>query len=236
MRLGSRWRRPAPMSMSESVPPTRRVGRAMAWGVAIGVGAVVFRELVRPREQTARLIDWERVEQIALNRCGEAADLPGECGRARAALDRSAWAGDGLSRQTPVPGADGRRPPAVGAIQHSDLPSDVRAAGESPAADSRVADLELRPERHLPLSGPDVGIAGSAGPRPVRPRASWTRAGRDLVAHPGGAERSGLGAKGPLADRRAASVAGDARDDPCLGVQSTPLVAGIPGRAAETGP
>src|SRR5204863_258926 len=66
MRLGSRWRRPAPMSMSESVPPTRRVGRAMAWGVAIGVGAVVFRELVRPREQTARLIDWERVETSSL--------------------------------------------------------------------------------------------------------------------------------------------------------------------------
>src|SRR2546430_121851 len=81
MRLGSRWRRPAPMSMPESVPPTRRVGRAMAWGVAIGVGAVVFRELVRPREQTARLIDWERVEQIALNRSGEAADLPGDPGQ-----------------------------------------------------------------------------------------------------------------------------------------------------------
>src|SRR3989442_13372235 len=69
------------MSMPESVPPTRRVGRAMAWGVAIGVGAVVFRELVRPREQTARLIDWERVEQIALNRCSEAADLPEDAGR-----------------------------------------------------------------------------------------------------------------------------------------------------------
>src|SRR5436305_11563858 len=64
------------MSISESGPPTRRMGRAMAWGVAIGVGAVVLRELVRPREQAARLIDWERVEQIALNRCGEAADLP----------------------------------------------------------------------------------------------------------------------------------------------------------------
>jgi len=43
----------------------------MAWGVAIGVGAVVLRELVRPREQSARLIDWERVEEIALARCGE---------------------------------------------------------------------------------------------------------------------------------------------------------------------
>ena len=28
----------------------------MAWGVAIGVGAVVFRELVRPREQSALLM------------------------------------------------------------------------------------------------------------------------------------------------------------------------------------
>src|SRR2546426_4845595 len=81
MRVGSRCGGQVPMSMPESVPPTRRVGRAMAWGVAIGVGAVVFRELVRPREQTARLIDWERVEQIALNRCGEAADLPEDAGR-----------------------------------------------------------------------------------------------------------------------------------------------------------
>src|SRR5438309_8915281 len=81
MRLGSRWRRPAPMSMSESVPPTRRVGRGMAWGVAIGVGAVVFRELVRPREQPASLIDWGRVEEIALARCGESGDLPADLGR-----------------------------------------------------------------------------------------------------------------------------------------------------------
>src|SRR5947208_13647139 len=69
------------MSMPESVPPTRRVGRAMAWGVAIGVGAMGLRELVRPREQAARLIDWERVEQIALNRCGEAGDLPEDASR-----------------------------------------------------------------------------------------------------------------------------------------------------------
>src|SRR5438876_11009471 len=69
------------MSIPESAPPTRRVGRAMAWGVAIGVGAMVLRELVRPREQAARLIDWERVEQIALNRCGEAGDLPEDASR-----------------------------------------------------------------------------------------------------------------------------------------------------------
>jgi coenzyme F420 biosynthesis associated uncharacterized protein len=53
----------------------------MAWGVAIGVGAVVLRELVRPRAQPARLIDWERVEQIALARSGETADLPPDAGR-----------------------------------------------------------------------------------------------------------------------------------------------------------
>src|SRR2546430_319217 len=57
------------MSIPDSTPAPRRVGRAMAWGVAIGVGAVVLRELVRPREQPARLIDWERVEEIALTRC-----------------------------------------------------------------------------------------------------------------------------------------------------------------------
>ena len=64
------------MSIPESTPTPRRVGRAMAWGVAIGVGAVVLRELVRPREQPARLIDWGRVEEIALARCGEPQDRP----------------------------------------------------------------------------------------------------------------------------------------------------------------
>ena len=69
------------MSIPESAPSPRRVGRAMAWGVAIGVGAVVLRELVRPREQPARLIDWGRVEEIALARCGEAQDLPADLTR-----------------------------------------------------------------------------------------------------------------------------------------------------------
>src|SRR2546428_2521501 len=66
------------MGIPASAPTPRRVGRAMAWGGAIGVGAVVLRELVRPREQPARLIDWERVEEIALARCGEPHDLPSD--------------------------------------------------------------------------------------------------------------------------------------------------------------
>src|SRR6202022_1406579 len=70
--------RPSPMRLPESNHSPRRVGRAMAWGVAIGVGAVVLRELVRPREQPARLIDWARVEEIALARCGEPKDLPAD--------------------------------------------------------------------------------------------------------------------------------------------------------------
>lgn len=44
----------------------------MAWGVAIGVGAVILRELVRPRERPEQLVDWDRVERIALARSGEA--------------------------------------------------------------------------------------------------------------------------------------------------------------------
>ena len=52
---------------------TRRVGRALSWGVALTVGAVVLRELTRPRAEPARLIDWDDVERIALNRCGEPA-------------------------------------------------------------------------------------------------------------------------------------------------------------------
>src|SRR2546425_55299 len=66
------------MGIPDSAPSPRRVGRAMAWGVAIGVGAVVLRELVRPREQPASLIDWARVEEIALARCGEPHDLPAD--------------------------------------------------------------------------------------------------------------------------------------------------------------
>jgi len=46
----------------------------MAWGVAISLGAVVLRELVRPREGPAQLIDWDGVERIALARSGEAQD------------------------------------------------------------------------------------------------------------------------------------------------------------------
>jgi coenzyme F420 biosynthesis associated uncharacterized protein len=53
----------------------------MAWGVALGVGAVVLRELVRPREQEAELIDWPKVEEIALARCAEASDPPADLGR-----------------------------------------------------------------------------------------------------------------------------------------------------------
>ena len=50
----------------------------MAWGLALGVGAVVLRELVRPREETARLVDWQRVEAMALSRCGEPTDPPAD--------------------------------------------------------------------------------------------------------------------------------------------------------------
>src|SRR3989442_503960 len=82
-------------------------------------------------------------------------------------------AGPGHRGRRSVPGTDGIGPPAMGAIQHSDLPPDVRAAREPPATDPRVADLELRPKGDLPLPRPDVGIAGSAGPRPVRSCAPW---------------------------------------------------------------
>jgi len=54
----------------------RSPGRTLAWGVAIGVGAVMLRELVRPREQTTELIDWSKVEEVALGRCGESQEVP----------------------------------------------------------------------------------------------------------------------------------------------------------------
>lgn len=47
----------------------------MAWSLALTVGAVVVRELVRPRPERARLIDWELVEALALRHSGEAREL-----------------------------------------------------------------------------------------------------------------------------------------------------------------
>ncbi len=58
----------------------RSAGRAVAWGLALGVGAVMLRELVRPREQTAELIDWAKVEEVAMARCGEPQEVPVERG------------------------------------------------------------------------------------------------------------------------------------------------------------
>ncbi|MEO6795635.1 MAG: zinc-dependent metalloprotease [Candidatus Dormibacter sp.] len=62
--------------MPYSQGPRRRAGRAMAWGLAIGAGAVMLRELVRPREQKAALIDWAKVEEVAMARCGEPQAVP----------------------------------------------------------------------------------------------------------------------------------------------------------------
>jgi coenzyme F420 biosynthesis associated uncharacterized protein len=44
----------------------------MAWSLALTVGAVVVRELVRPRPERPRFIDWELVESMALRHSGEA--------------------------------------------------------------------------------------------------------------------------------------------------------------------
>jgi len=44
----------------------------MAWSLALTVGAVVVRELVRPRPERPRLIDWDQVEALALRHSGEA--------------------------------------------------------------------------------------------------------------------------------------------------------------------
>ena len=62
--------------MAYSRESRKNPGRALAWGLAIGVGAVMLRELVRPREQVADLVDWARVEDFALARCGEAGEVP----------------------------------------------------------------------------------------------------------------------------------------------------------------
>ena len=56
--------------------PRRSAGRAMAWGLALGVGAVMLRELVRPRQQVTQLIDWEKVEEVAMARSGESREIP----------------------------------------------------------------------------------------------------------------------------------------------------------------
>jgi coenzyme F420 biosynthesis associated uncharacterized protein len=60
--------------MNEASLSSRRPRRALAWGIALGVGAVVLRELVRPREEQAHFIDWDRVEENALRFCGEDRD------------------------------------------------------------------------------------------------------------------------------------------------------------------
>ncbi len=46
----------------------------MAWGFALALGAVVLREITRPRQQRGRLVDWARIEEQALRRCGEAVE------------------------------------------------------------------------------------------------------------------------------------------------------------------
>lgn len=48
----------------------------MAWSLALTVGAVVVRELVRPRPERPQLIDWELVEALALRHSGEAQEPP----------------------------------------------------------------------------------------------------------------------------------------------------------------
>lgn len=55
-------------------PPPRRFGRTLAWGLAMTLGAVVLRELTRPRETRGRLIDWDHIEAQALRHCGEVSD------------------------------------------------------------------------------------------------------------------------------------------------------------------
>ncbi len=60
--------------MPSQNPPPRRFGRTMAWGLAVTLGAVVLRELTRPRAARGRLIDWDHIEAQALRRCGEGSE------------------------------------------------------------------------------------------------------------------------------------------------------------------
>ncbi len=60
--------------MPSQNPPPRRLGRTMAWGLAVTLGAVVLRELTRPRAARGRLIDWDHIEGQALRRCGETSE------------------------------------------------------------------------------------------------------------------------------------------------------------------
>src|SRR5256885_437385 len=82
-----------------------------------------------------------------------------------------------------------------------------------------------RGRRRLPRTGP--------APRAVSPPRRG--AGRALLADPGGTERAGLGAKGQAPGRRVATLAGDARDDPRLGVPGPSLAAAVPRGAVEAG-
>ena len=123
----------------------------------------------------------------------------------------------------------------MGALQHPDLPPDVRTAGGPATAHPRVGDAQPRPEGPDSLPGFDAGAAGPPGAGSVRSRFARPRAGGDLVPDPGRAQRPGLGTEGPPADRGAAALARDARYDPCLGVPGPPLAAGLPGGPAQGG-
>jgi coenzyme F420 biosynthesis associated uncharacterized protein len=57
--------------MEGSQYSTRRLTRTVAFTVALTLGALAMRELARPRQERARLLDWELVEAIALRSCGE---------------------------------------------------------------------------------------------------------------------------------------------------------------------
>ena len=73
-----------PVAASKLMPYSqssrRSAGRALTWGLALGVGAVMLRELVRPREQATQLIDWDKVEEVAMARSGENREIPVEQG------------------------------------------------------------------------------------------------------------------------------------------------------------